>query len=164
MISLLCGLAAALSLANVARAKDMALENPDFASGLAGWTQIGWGNDNPGMVYSTTAGTHLYQTVPSHTVSADKLKYTVKYRIGSMDPLSGWSFPDMTVNLVTHGTGEGFVNKGGRAIAAPTEYSGEWQKKTWTLDAGTVGKSLAVSFKAGKPTCNCCKPRVNSTV
>ena len=146
MKSLLCGLAAALYFASAARAEDLALENPVFANRLAGWTQVGWGNDNPGMVYSTNPGAYIYQTVPSHAISADKLKYTVRYRIGSMDPLSGWSFPDMTVNLVTHGTGEGFVNKGGRAIAAPTEYSGEWQKKTWTLDAGTVGKSLAVSF------------------
>ncbi len=62
--SLIVGLAAALSLANVARAKDMALENPDFASGLAGWTQVGWGNDNPGIVYSTSPGGD--RTVAAH--------------------------------------------------------------------------------------------------
>ena len=56
----------------VARAENLTLANPDFASGLAGWTQIGWGNDEPGMVYSTTAGAYLYQTVPSHALSADK--------------------------------------------------------------------------------------------
>ncbi len=146
---LLCGLAAVLCFASAARAEDLPLDNPDFTNGLAGWTQNGWGNDNPGMVYSTTAGTHLYQTVPSHAISADKLKYTVKFRIGSMDPTSGWGFPEMTVNLVTHGAGEGFVNKGGREITAPGEYSGEWQEKTWTLDADTVGKNLAVSFNLG---------------
>jgi hypothetical protein len=123
MKSLLCGLAAALYFASAARAEDLALENPDFANRLAGWTQVGWGNDNPGIVYSTTAGSHIYQTVPSHAISAAKLKYTVRYRIGSMDPLSGWSFPDMTVNLVTHGTGEGFVNKGRPSLSISTTRS-----------------------------------------
>ena len=149
MKPLLCGLAAALCFASAARAEDLALDNPDFANGLAGWTQTGWGNDNPGMVYSTSTGTYIYQTVPSHAISADKLKYTVKYRIGSMDPLSGWGFPKMTVNLVTLGAGEGFVNRGPREITAPAEYSGEWQEKTWTLDADMAGKNLAVSFNLG---------------
>ncbi|MBU3665449.1 MAG: hypothetical protein FGM15_06175 [Chthoniobacterales bacterium] len=147
--STVCGIAAVLCLATMAHAEDLPLENPDFAQGLAGWTQIGWGNDNPGMVYSTSPGAHIYQTVPSHTISADKLKYTVRYRIGSMDPARGWEFPEMTVNLVTHVGGEGYANKGGRTIEAPTEYSGEWQEKTWTLDADTAGKSLAVSFNLG---------------
>ncbi len=149
MKPLLCGLAAALCFASATRAEDLALDNPDFANGLAGWTQIGWGNDNPGMVYSTSPGAYIYQTVPSHAISADKLKYTVKYRIGSMDPTSGWRFPDMTVNLVTHTNAEGFVNKGFQEITAPGEYSGEWQEKTWTLDAETAGKKLAVSFNLG---------------
>ena len=70
-------LAASIATSAVAPAKDLPLDNPDFTSGLAGWTQTGWGNDKSGMVYSTTAGTHLYQTVPSHAISADKLKYTV---------------------------------------------------------------------------------------
>jgi hypothetical protein len=141
------GLAACL--ASVVRSEELPLENSDFAKGLAGWTQTGWGNDKPGVVYSTNVGAYIYQTVPAHAISADKLKYTVKYRIGSMDPASGWRFPDMTVNLVTLGAGEGFVNKGGREITAPGEYSGEWQEKTWTLDADTAGKNLAVSFNLG---------------
>ena len=52
----------------------------------------------------------------------------------------------MTVNVVTHAAGEGFVNKGGRAITAPTEHPGEWQEKSWILNADTAGKNLAVSF------------------
>lgn len=141
------GIAAALLLAAAAaQGEDLPLGNPDFAEGLAGWTASGWGNDEPGMVYSTTAGGYLYQTVPAHTIRADKLKYTVRYRIGSMEPTSGWEFPQMTVNVVTHAAGEGFVNKGGRAITAPTEHPGEWQEKSWILNADTAGKNLAVSF------------------
>jgi hypothetical protein len=144
--SLLCGLGAALCLATFVRAENLMLDNANFAQGLAGWTANGWGNDTPGMVYSTTPGTYLYQTVPAHAISADTLRYTVTVKIGSMDPLSGWGFPVMTVNLVTHEAGEGFVNTGSRRITVPREYVGEWQERTWTLAADAVGKNLAVSF------------------
>lgn len=62
---------AVLLLAAAAQAEDLPLENPEFAEGLAGWTASGWGNDEPGMVYSTTAGGYLYQTVPAHTIRAE---------------------------------------------------------------------------------------------
>jgi hypothetical protein len=143
---LLCGLGAALSFATVVRAENLRLDNADFAQGLAGWTQVRWGNDRPGTAYSTTAGAYLYQTVPAHAISAERLRYTVRYKLGSMDPLSGWGFPVMTVSLVTHTETEGLVSQGSREITAPREYAGEWQEKTWTLAAETAGKGLAVSF------------------
>lgn len=148
-IFLLFGFGAALCLTTVAQAEGLTLANAGFANGLAGWTQVGWGNDHRGPAFSTNPGAYLYQTVPSHTISADRLRYTVRYRVGSMDPTSGWGFPDITVNLVTHGAGEGFANRGSRQITAPTVHSGEWQERVWTLEVDTAGKNLAVSFNLG---------------